>query len=1168
MLIRRIVCRGFKTYRDMTIIDNIDEKTNCVVGLNGSGKSSIFQALVFALVPGVGGSVLHEGSGGKASFGYVEIELDNPMKGDVREFPVETPTVVLKRNIVNDQEFFVNSKSVSRGEYIAFLQTSGLLGSFSSKASAASKLPFYIVEQGRVASLVSDETRFNFLREAAGTEVYCERRDEALEVLSVAKTKEEELAVAWAELEEKCMHESVEVSEYTELVNEKVCVESELAKCELVELEKVGENLKKKSGEIENEILKNSSKMDKLFVEIDEKNIEIDQIDCDIVGLNYSEIERKCLFAEKEQRDNELKVVEDEQLVKNESNILENVCANIVEMEQKRVSIADSISVGKSELVVLKLKLAESLSERKSVEDEIYRINSKLNSSNCKENLEILLNSLLLKNSRIKSEIAEKDLEISKLVRELIPIAETKVRDSESKMCELLDSQREFDSRKSNIEQKISTKKSSIFKQKQREFEIKRNLEKTIRELANANSFVLKNTNGNTRHVAAGTEGVVGLFGDFLGIPSIYRTAIESVGKSRLFNVLIESDDLADSLSKKVFGKGKVVLVPLNRLPVVANNSWLEEALLGEGIEACLLSSVITVNEENSGRWAPQIRALINSSFSQTVLVENLHVGMVVARKFKVDTVTLEGDQISKDLIVRGGGSRGGGGFTLVKNWQYALDLKSKLATDKSELLKIQAEISQMETHVKQMETELIDCAQIGISNVQIHETTLLINSAKKGLKTLIERKDEIEQFELLNLTENDLKNNDIDIKKCQLELREIELDDQQVTPVGVKEELEKNLVNISALISEIEKKISSLQKTLVNETSELNHFIESRIVHLNELRVEKQRSISLLNRQISEISAGMGVNDLADARLEFESVKLQFDQLVAQKQSIQQNDIDRLELEKLTIDSEKWELDSKLKKTFQKFGQIEAEIASLKNSVVSADTGESLMMSVRELRVRLIAINKELNSSRFELVNKKSIEQVEKLKRERNLLSVRKCELDESKKSIWEFITKLNLQEEEILSKKFDQVCLKFANLLNRVGLVGLDLELDLQGKCVKIGGLADGLSGGQRTVVSLCFLFALGSGFYILDEVDAALDTNFRMGISRAILEESGQLFFTSFRPEFCQIANKHFLVSMNSGTSLVTRVSRETALAFVEMDTTKSSNTDESMALAHGA
>lgn len=49
MHIKRVELRGFKSYGEMTILDNFDRNFNAITGLNGSGKSNIFDAICFCL---------------------------------------------------------------------------------------------------------------------------------------------------------------------------------------------------------------------------------------------------------------------------------------------------------------------------------------------------------------------------------------------------------------------------------------------------------------------------------------------------------------------------------------------------------------------------------------------------------------------------------------------------------------------------------------------------------------------------------------------------------------------------------------------------------------------------------------------------------------------------------------------------------------------------------------------------------------------------------------------------------------------------------------------------------------------------------------------------------------------------------------------------------------
>jgi len=49
MHIKQIIIRGFKSYRDQTVIESFSPKDNIVIGLNGHGKSNLFAAIEFVI---------------------------------------------------------------------------------------------------------------------------------------------------------------------------------------------------------------------------------------------------------------------------------------------------------------------------------------------------------------------------------------------------------------------------------------------------------------------------------------------------------------------------------------------------------------------------------------------------------------------------------------------------------------------------------------------------------------------------------------------------------------------------------------------------------------------------------------------------------------------------------------------------------------------------------------------------------------------------------------------------------------------------------------------------------------------------------------------------------------------------------------------------------------
>lgn len=99
--------------------------------------------------------------------------------------------------------------------------------------------------------------------------------------------------------------------------------------------------------------------------------------------------------------------------------------------------------------------------------------------------------------------------------------------------------------------------------------------------------------------------------------------------------------------------------------------------------------------------------------------------------------------------------------------------------------------------------------------------------------------------------------------------------------------------------------------------------------------------------------------------------------------------------------------------------------------------------------------------------------------------------------------------------------------------------------------------LSGGQKTLVALTLIFAIQkcdpAPFYLFDEVDAALDRQYRQSVAQMIheLSENAQFITTTFRPELLEHAEKFYGVRFRNKVSYIDPTSRTQAYDFVTDD-----------------
>eukprot|EP00921_Rhytidocystis_pertsovi_P005823 GHVQ01009974.1.p1 GENE.GHVQ01009974.1~~GHVQ01009974.1.p1 ORF type:complete len:1076 (+),score=197.58 GHVQ01009974.1:508-3735(+) len=225
MYIKLIRIAGFKTYKDPITL-SFKPRYNCIVGLNGSGKSNILNAIAFVMADlcGTRGtaankrSVFHEGASVAVRQASVELVFDNT---DRRFGLYKHDEVSVKRVMTpTKDDWFIDDRKVTKN---AFLETMESIGF--SRGN-----PYYIVRQGKVSELsqMSDKRRFELLCDIAGVKVYDDRRAASVKLL---KEKDSELLDGDQALHEittkmkRLKTEQSELREYQELDRHKRCLD-------------------------------------------------------------------------------------------------------------------------------------------------------------------------------------------------------------------------------------------------------------------------------------------------------------------------------------------------------------------------------------------------------------------------------------------------------------------------------------------------------------------------------------------------------------------------------------------------------------------------------------------------------------------------------------------------------------------------------------------------------------------------------------------------------------------------------------------------------------------------------------------------------------------------------------------------------------------------------
>lgn len=188
--------------------------------------------------------------------------------------------------------------------------------------------------------------------------------------------------------------------------------------------------------------------------------------------------------------------------------------------------------------------------------------------------------------------------------------------------------------------------------------------------------------------------------------------------------------------------------------------------------------------------------------------------------------------------------------------------------------------------------------------------------------------------------------------------------------------------------------------------------------------------------------------------------------------------------------------------------------------------------------------------------VNMKALEIYDKLAEEHQILVEKTNKLKSEKDDIFEMITAIEQDKTKVFMKTFNHLNKRFGEIFNSLSTKGeasivlenpeapLEAGLDITVKIASRKYLdIRSLSGGEKTLAALAFIFAIQeynpASFYILDEVDAALDkhNSEKLGKLFAQYSDKAQYIVISHNDAIITEAEQIYGVSMNEGVSKIT-------------------------------
>ena len=181
MHLKSLTLRGFKSFASATTL-NFEPGITCVVGPNGSGKSNVVDALAWvmgaqaakSLRGGKMEDVIFAGTSGRAPLGRAEVSL--PIDNTDGALPIDYTEVTISRTMFRNggSDYAINGRSCRLLDVQELLSDSGI-----------GREMHVIVGQGQLDSILqaTPEGRRGFIEEAAGVLKHRKRKEKALRKL-------------------------------------------------------------------------------------------------------------------------------------------------------------------------------------------------------------------------------------------------------------------------------------------------------------------------------------------------------------------------------------------------------------------------------------------------------------------------------------------------------------------------------------------------------------------------------------------------------------------------------------------------------------------------------------------------------------------------------------------------------------------------------------------------------------------------------------------------------------------------------------------------------------------------------------------------------------------------------------------------------------------------
>jgi len=1149
--INKITMQGFKSFAKKTEII-LTNDFNCVLGPNGSGKSNILDAICFVLGKKSSKSLRAEKSanliynGGKKKQPAKEANVTIYFNNKNSVFPIEGNEVKLSRIVrqTGNSIYKINDKTVTRNQVTELLSH-----------ARVNPNGYNIVLQGDIIRIVemTPLDRRKIIEEIAGISIYEDKKQKAINELNKVEEKLKEADIILAERHtylrelKKERNQALKFKELDEKIKRNKATVLHL---KISKKDKRKQQFEKDMGSKKNSIKKFESQIQDLKNQIGKTKEEINEINKDIEEKGDKDQVRIQKLIE------ELRV----SIGTNKSRI------NSVENELTRIS--ERKAQLQQSYDDLKDKISRLETEKKGFDNSINEKQEQINQIEAK-----------ISGFKSKHELAD-SADLEKEIEEIDRSAEEKlvnIQELREKQQELMREKDRFEYQIEGADEKIS-KVLEVQKEHKKELDrlkiIRQDFKKatlelntrlnedsaTVAQLTNARSSLLKlredlaRINAKQAGITAKLTGnmavqkilelkrkLKGIYGTVssLGeVSSEHATALEVAAGPRIKSVVVDNDETAAECIKYLKNNrlGRATFLPLNKIKPTTIKPELNQISNQPGVVGKAIDLV---------KYDSKYKNIFSYVFGNTIVVDNIDTARTVGiGRFRM--ATLEGDLTEVSGAMHGGFRRKehAGGFIEKEVMSQLKDLEAKEKDAESVVRNLEKKKVENEEFINKLRHEK---AELEAEIIKIEKSLHLEDSDLDITKG--QKKDLADNVEKLDI---ELRTLLTEITQSNSQLAEI-----KSRKLGLREKI--NALKNPALIAELntfEQKKTELKEDIIRANSEtknmdvqISTILQPELNNTKKILKQHDKEDDEFNTEIKNVKELIKneEKELVDKESTQKEFYAKYKSLFKKRDGINDN-LNEHETKLYKKEDGRRNEELKLNAISLDNAKVTAELEGL-NVEYKEYEGVPVFKDKDEEKIKREIWEFEKMVRDIGLVNMRALEIYDQVEKEYKNVIEKKTTLSTEREDVLLMMNEIETKKKDLFMTTFDAINENFKQKFSTLSTKGeATLKLE-EPETVFEGGMnikvrlvgkkfldIRSLSGGEKTMTALAFLFAVQdhepAPFYVLDEVDAALDKRNSETLANLIKSyiDKAQYLVISHNDTIISEADNLYGVSMN--------------------------------------